>query len=67
MIMEKEEEFGEKASNPQSIFATEPGVKKIRAGSMSMIIGVAERSCGELELEDDDYPAVPAGTVDSWL
>ena len=63
----------EKILNGQSVFDSEGQAKKIRAGSMSMVVGVSETldQLGETEeLDPDEYPELPegvSGDYDTWL
>ena len=70
MIEEKEVVASDASS--ERVFTADEGFRKIRAGNMSMIVGVAETTDTEEEfqLEEDTFPEVPAGGVgdyDSWL
>lgn len=69
--MNRENDGLTKPESNQPIFGDEAGGKKVRAGGMSMIVGLPKNSESvELELEEDNYPAVPAGAAndyDSWL
>ena len=62
----------EKAEHGQSIFGADGQVKEVRAGSMSMTVGVEKINdkFGEQEIEDYDYPEIPKGAsseYDTWL
>ena len=70
--MPEEKDVVANETSSERIFTANEGFRKIRAGTMSMIVGVAEASDTEEEfqLEEDTFPAIPAGgpsDYDSWL
>lgn len=57
--------------NGQSMFRSNGQVTEVRAGSMSMIVGVEKTDkFAKQELDDYDYPDIPEGATseyDTWL
>lgn len=56
----------------QSLFGTAGQVKEVRAGSMSMTVGVERQknTFEDQEVEEYDYPEIPEGAsseYDTWL
>lgn len=57
--------------NEQSLFISNGQVTEVRAGTMSMIVGVEKTDkFGKQELDDYEYPEIPEGATseyDTWL
>jgi hypothetical protein len=60
-----------KGENDQTIFTRSGEVTEVKAGTMSMIVGVEKTDkFGQQELDDYDYPDIPEGATseyDTWL
>lgn len=69
--MENEKDLAEIAAAP-SVFGSEGQGKKVRAGSMTMVVGISDRldELGATELDDYEYPELQDGAAtdyDTWL
>jgi hypothetical protein len=71
-VMENEKDVAEVTAVP-SVFESEGKGKKIRAGTMTMVVGISDRldELGETELDDYEYPELQDDEAvidyDRWL
>jgi hypothetical protein len=60
-----------KVESGQSIFSSNGEVTEVKAGSMSMIVGVEKTDkFGKQQIDDYEYPEIPEGATseyDTWL